>query len=134
MLSALSLASRTSLPTSGLLASQATAPASTSSNDEVAPSGATLGPATERASASPFRALSNYGLPRNVVIARLTAGATATGHPDPSPPPPAASDAPESASSDAIADPAWGLSIASRYVGSYATPGRAAAAALDLVA
>lgn len=91
-----------------------------------------LGPASTRSGSTGASPLSNYGLPRDVIIARLSAadGEAASGSP--------ANKAP--ANPDAIparivpgSDPAWGLSIASRYIGSYASSGQAAAAAIDLI-
>ncbi len=64
--------------------------------------------------------LMNYGLPRDVVIARragvaLGVGAFATG------------------TGECPTDP-WALSIASRYIGNYETPNKAVAVAMSLTA
>ncbi len=127
MLSALNAASRPEVLAQTLPAGLLVPPSSSAAQDNEA---TILAPAISRGSVSTVSALSNYGLPRNVVIARLTNPATAGATDRPAPTP---SETGEN-TGDTTQEPAWGLSIASRYVGAYASPGRAASAAYDLVA
>lgn len=64
--------------------------------------------------------ISNYGLPRDVIIARRAAAAAEVGLPD--------------LGRKAGDQEPWMLSIAARYIGTYQTSGKAVSAAMNLTA
>lgn len=125
MLSAVTTSPSTSPPAglTGRLAGRAPTPAEPGSNpaNQSLPDAAAITIGGLR-SASP---LTNYGLPREVIIARASSAVAQGDY--------GTGSAQSADRSDDAASP-WMLSIASRYVGNYGSQGKAAAAAMNLIA